>query len=86
VYGRLRAALEPDAGVLCRLLELFAARGVAPLAVDYALDARSGDARLRVDALMGAQDWAILCARAGQTVGLLRFEQETAVLVGERAA
>ncbi len=86
VYGRLRVTFEPDPGLPCRLLNLFAARGVLPLAVDLRVDPRRTDRLLRVDAVMGAQDWAILCAKVAQAVGVLRVEQDTARLEQVEAA
>lgn len=85
VYGRLRVTCEPDPGLPCRLLDLFAARGVLPLAVDLRQDPRHAHLTLRVDALMGAHDWAILCAKAAQAVGVLQLEQDTAVVVADAA-
>jgi hypothetical protein len=88
VYGRLRAEVEHDGGLLCRLLELFAARGVTPLAVDYRVNPRAEPptAVLRVDAQMGAQDWAILCARARQAIGVLQLTESACGFAEERAA
>lgn len=88
VYGRLRAEVEHDGGLLVRLLGLFAARGVTPLAVDYRIDARAQPpaALLRVDAQMGAQDWAILCMRARQAIGVLQLTESACGFAEERVA
>jgi hypothetical protein len=88
VHGRLAAVLDHDTGPLLRLLELFAARGITPLSLDYRIDprARPATGRLRVDAEIGADDWRILCARAAQIVGVLRLEQDSCALVDSRAA
>ena len=88
VYGRLHAVVEHEPGVLLRLLELFAARGLAPLSVEYKIDARARPpiGRLRVDAEVGAQDWQILCARAGQAVGVIELVQDSCALADARAA
>ena len=85
VYGRLVATLEPESGLPNRLLDLFAARGVLPVAFDFRIDRRRKEAHLRVDAVMGEQDWSILCARAAGSVGVLRFEQSTATLEQQAA-
>jgi hypothetical protein len=86
VYGRLRATLDHDAGLPCRLLGLFAARDVLPLAVEWRVDPRRVEALLRVDAVMGAHDWSVLCARAATLVGVLRLEQDIATLAQDAAA
>jgi hypothetical protein len=76
INGRLRADVEHDGGVLCRLLELLAARGTAPLRVNYRIDTRAQPpvARLCIDAELGAHDSDILCARAAQAIGLLQLQ------------
>lgn len=88
VYGRLSASVEHDGGVLCRLLELFASRGLAPLAVQYDVDRHAQPllGRLRIDAAMGVHDWEILCARARQAVGVLQLEQDVCTLLEEEPA
>ncbi|MCE2969566.1 MAG: hypothetical protein LW847_04965 [Burkholderiales bacterium] len=88
VYGRLRAVVEHDAGVLARLLELFAARGATPLSLEYRIDPRAQPplGRLRVDAELGAHDWQILCARAAQAIGLLEFSADSCAFADAKAA
>ena len=72
--GTLTVLLDADSGTVCKLLGYFAQRGCTPQTLRYSNHANHG--KLVINATLGEHDWALLAARAQQTVGVFnaRFE------------
>jgi hypothetical protein len=75
--GKLTVLLDADSGTVCKLLGYFAQRGCTPSTVLYQGQLRqSAHGKLIVSAKLGEHEWALLTARAQQTIGVVsaRFE------------
>lgn len=82
--GTLSVLLDSDdataCGTLCKLLGYFAQRGCTPSNLRYGAYGNHG--KLIVSATLGEHDWALLAARAAQTVGVFSARHECVLPLG----